>query len=144
MFRKFLLLAPLLLPPMLLAAGPAAAQMESREGIALQNQILQLRQELDMMRRSGGGGGYAAPVPMAPPAGRGGVAGGSPELLSQMLERVGALEEEVRRLRGQVQESEYRVRTTLFLQTLRRQPRRQRLVQVGGAQAEAGHLEGEQ
>ncbi|MFC7609651.1 YbgF trimerization domain-containing protein [Teichococcus aestuarii] len=112
MFRKFLLLAPLLLPPMLLAAGPAAAQMESREGIALQNQILQLRQELDMMRRSGGGGGYAAPVPMAPPAGRGGVAGGSPELLSQMLERVGALEEEVRRLRGQVQESEYRVRTT--------------------------------
>lgn len=112
MSRKFLLLAPLLLAPLLLAAGPAAAQMESREGIALQNQILQLRQELDMMRRSGGGGGYAAPVPVAPSVGRGGVAGGSPELLSQMLERVGALEEEVRRLRGQVQESEYRVRTT--------------------------------
>ncbi|PHK96802.1 hypothetical protein CR162_00020 [Pseudoroseomonas rhizosphaerae] len=109
MFRKFLLLAPLLAAP-LLSATPAMGQMESREGIALQNQILQLRQELDMLRRSGGGG-YAAPVPVAPP-GRGGVTGGSPELLSQLLERVGALEEEVRRLRGQVQESEYRGRTT--------------------------------
>ncbi|MGY4803826.1 hypothetical protein ACVMLK_20505, partial [Teichococcus aerofrigidensis] len=59
MLRKLLLLAPLL--PML-GAAPALAQMESREGIALQNQILQLRQEMEALRR-GGGGGYAAPVP---------------------------------------------------------------------------------
>ncbi|MCI0754026.1 YbgF trimerization domain-containing protein [Teichococcus vastitatis] len=105
MLRKILLMAPLL---PLLGAAPAWAQMDSREGIALQNQILQLRQELDMLRRSGGGG-YAAPVPVAP-QGRPGAGGG--ELTGQLLERVGTLEEEVRRLRGQLQESDYRVRTT--------------------------------
>ncbi|WP_278247661.1 YbgF trimerization domain-containing protein, partial [Pseudoroseomonas deserti] len=107
MLRKLLLLAPLLLP---LAAHPAAAQMESREGIALQNQILQLRQELDQVRRSGGGGGYPAPVPVAPPS-RGGAPAGSPELMSQLLDRISQLEDETRRLRGQAQETEYRNRT---------------------------------
>ncbi|WP_160000591.1 YbgF trimerization domain-containing protein [Roseomonas sp. 18066] len=108
MLRKLLLLAPLLLP---LLAHPAAAQMESREGIALQNQILQLRQELDQVRRSGGSGGaYPAPVPVAP-QGRGNAPSGSPELMSQLLDRIGQLEEETRRLRGQAQESEYRNRT---------------------------------
>ena len=108
MLRKFLLLAPLL---PLLGATPAAAQMESREGIALQNQILQLRQEMENLRRggAGAGGGYAAPVPVAPQQPRGGA---SPELLGQLLDRVGQLEEETRRLRGQNQEAEYRARTT--------------------------------
>ncbi|EFH09353.1 hypothetical protein HMPREF0731_4429, partial [Pseudoroseomonas cervicalis ATCC 49957] len=68
MLRSLLLALPLL--PML-GAAPALAQMESREGIALQNQILQLRQEMETLRRGGGGGGFAAPVPVAPPA-RGG------------------------------------------------------------------------
>ncbi|MBI0435119.1 YbgF trimerization domain-containing protein [Roseomonas sp. KE0001] len=103
MLRKLLLLAPLL--PML-GAAPALAQMESREGIALQNQILQLRQEMEALRR-GGGGGYAAPVPVAP---RGATAGGN-ELLSQLLDRVNSLEEEVRRLRGQSDQLDYRLRT---------------------------------
>ena len=85
------------------AVRPALAQAESREGIYLQNQILQLRQELEGLRRGGGGGGLAAPVA------RGGAAP-SGELLSQILERLGAVEDELRRTRGRLDESEFRNR----------------------------------
>ena len=74
-------------------AGPAMAQMDSREGIALQNQILQLRQEMEQLRSRGGS---AAPAPVA----RGGSGGG--ELVGQLLDRVNTLEDEVRRQRGRV------------------------------------------
>ncbi|WP_248291411.1 tol-pal system YbgF family protein [Neoroseomonas marina] len=84
----------------LLAATPAAAQMDSREGIALQNQILELRRDLDALRR---GGGAAAPVPIAPP--RGGAAAPG-DLVQQLLARVGELEEQVRRMRGQLDVAE--------------------------------------
>ena len=97
-----ILAAPLLLP---LATRPARAQAESREGIYLQNQILQLRQELEQARRGGsalGGPGAAAP------SARG--AGSQGELLGTLLDRVGALEEETRRLRGRLEESDYRNR----------------------------------
>ncbi|MCW8088505.1 hypothetical protein OF850_23280 [Roseococcus sp. MDT2-1-1] len=77
-------------------AAPAAAQMDSREAIALQNQILQLRQEMEFLRR---GGAPVAP-PMAVP--RGGPVGGG-ELVNQLLERVSILEEELRRSRGRVE-----------------------------------------
>jgi TolA-binding protein len=103
MLRKLLLAAPLL--PMLMAA-PAMAQMDSREGIALQNQILQLRNELEQVRRSGGGGYVAPPVS----SGRGG-AGGSPELTGQLLDRVNQQDEEIRRLRGRLDEVEFRSRS---------------------------------
>src|SRR5208283_24375 len=59
---------------------PARAQMDSRDAIALQNQILELSHELQVLQ---------APV-----------AGG--ELVPQLLSRVQALEEEVRRLRGEL------------------------------------------
>ena len=86
--------ASLLLGLTLLAA-PAAAQMDSREGIALQNQILQLRQEMEQLRRGGGN----LPPPVA--SGRGGAGGG--ELVGQLLDRVQTLEEEVRRQRGRAE-----------------------------------------
>jgi TolA-binding protein len=73
-------------------AWPAAAQVDSREGIALQNQILQLRQEMEQLRSRGG----AAPAPL----GRAPASGG--ELVGQLLDRVNQLEEEVRRQRGRV------------------------------------------
>ncbi|UFN47456.1 hypothetical protein LPC08_15705 [Roseomonas sp. OT10] len=92
-----LLAAPAVIPP-------AQAQVESREGIMLQNQILQLRQEMEMLRR----GGVAAPV-APPPVARGGGGGGS-ELIGPLLDRVNALEEEVRRLRGQAEQADYRLR----------------------------------
>jgi TolA-binding protein len=103
MLRKLLLAAPLL--PLLMAA-PAMAQMDSREGIALQNQILQLRQELDQVRRSGGGSSLGA-APVAP-SGRGGVPS---ELTGQLLDRVNQQDEELRRVRGRVDELEFRNRT---------------------------------
>ena len=74
-------------------AAPAHAQVESREGIALQNQILDLRRELDALRRGGGG---AVAAPSAPS--RGSAASG--DLVQQLLGRVQELEEENRRLRG--------------------------------------------
>jgi TolA-binding protein len=104
MLRTLLLAAPLL--PLLMAA-PAVAQMDSREGIALQNQILQLRNEVEQLRRGGGGGSY---VPAPVPSGRGAVGGGS-ELTGQLLDRVNQLDEEVRRLRGRTDEAEFRNRS---------------------------------
>ncbi|TCH97809.1 hypothetical protein EJV46_11295 [Roseococcus sp. SYP-B2431] len=85
----------LLLGLTLLAAQPAGAQMDSREGIALQNQILQLRQEMEQLRR-GGGGSLPPPAPS-----RGGSGGGS-ELMGSLLDRVNTLQDEVSRLRGRV------------------------------------------
>ncbi|MBO0711028.1 MAG: hypothetical protein J2P47_07105 [Acetobacteraceae bacterium] len=89
------------------ATLPARAQMDSREAIALQNEILQLRHDLETLQsqtgRDGGppgqsylGGygsrqGYAQP---APPS----------DLTAQLLDRVQTLEEQVRRLRGQLDE----------------------------------------
>ncbi len=82
-----------------LAAGaPAAkAQMETREGIALQNQILELRHELDQLRGQGipAGETYAPP-----PASSGG------DLTPQLLDRVSRLEDEVRQLRGRLDEED--------------------------------------
>lgn len=91
---KLRLAALIALP--LLAAPPALAQMDSREGIALQNQILELRRDLDLMRR---GGASAAPV-----ARGGGALSG--DLAQQLLARVSELEEQVRRLRGQIEVTE--------------------------------------
>ena len=86
-----------------LAAIPARAQMDSREGIALQNQILELRRDIDGLRgqmgRGGGGSAYAPP-----PMPRGGGGGGGGEMLPQLLDRVGQLEERMRRLSGQQDE----------------------------------------
>jgi TolA-binding protein len=74
----------------------ATAQVDSREAIALQNQILQLRQELDLLRRSGA----TAPAPARQ--------SGTPnELVGQLLSRVAAMEEEVRRLRGRIEELDF-------------------------------------
>ena len=78
------------------AAAPAWAQMDSREGIALQNQILELRRDLQSLQA--GRGSYAPP-----PAPRDASRGGN-DLTPQLLDRVQSMEEEVRRLRGQMDE----------------------------------------
>ncbi len=78
-------------------ALPAQAQVETREGIALQNQLLDLRREVDALRRSGGSA-------VAPPTSRGSAASG--DLVQQLLARVQELEEEVRRQRGQLDVAE--------------------------------------
>jgi len=79
----------------LVSAAPARAQMDSREAIALQNQILELRRDLQGLQGQRGA--------LAPPARRGGDSGGS-EIATQLLDRVTQLETDVRRLRGQLDE----------------------------------------
>lgn len=99
----------LLVALLIAAPGHALAQIESREGIALQNQLLQLRQELDALRRAGAGAAPSAlPAPQqaTPPR----AAGASGDLVQGLLERVQRMEEEVRAVRGAAEQSEFRER----------------------------------
>ncbi len=86
------------------AAGitPSGAQVDSREGIALQNQIAELRQELQAVQQNRDQGGGAAPayapqgyVPQQP----GGAVG---DTAAELVVRVGTLEEQNRQLQGRV------------------------------------------
>ncbi|WP_428375872.1 tetratricopeptide repeat protein [Lichenicoccus sp.] len=81
-----------------LSGGSAHAQLDSREAISLQDQILELRHEMRQMQ-SGGGEGSAPP--MAPSSTSVDQGAGSP-LTSQLLDRVSTLEAQVRDLRGQL------------------------------------------
>lgn len=98
----------------LLPLQPAQAQVETREGIALQNQILQLRQEVEMLRR---GGATVMPAPVQGGSSLGGSRpvpqGGAsqPELVGALLDRVSRLEEDLRTVRGRAEQSEFRERT---------------------------------
>jgi TolA-binding protein len=96
----------LLVSPVMRA--PAIAQIDSREGIALQNQIYQLRQELrgleSQMAQGGGAAAGGAPAYAPPPQ-----SSASGDLVAQLLTRVDALEEQVRQLRGRVDETQNEV-----------------------------------
>ncbi len=48
-------------------ASPASAQMQTREGIALQNQILELQRELQVLAQRGGAGAYPGYPPLRAP-----------------------------------------------------------------------------
>ena len=74
---------------------PAWAQIDSRDAIALQNQILDLRQQVQVLQQQRGGGSAPAYRPD-----RGGTADNG--LTAQLLDRVSTLEDQVRSLRGQV------------------------------------------
>jgi TolA-binding protein len=96
-----------------LLPGFAEAQDEtvtSREGIALQNQILSLQNQmqqfqaqLQQVQANGGGGGNASAAPSD--------AGGSGTLVTQLLQRVSTLEDEVRTLTGNLQQLQNQVDT---------------------------------
>lgn len=98
---------------LLFLAGPARAQdasVTSREGIALQNQILslqnqvqQLQASVQQVQASGGGGGGGSPAPAENGSGGG--------LTTQLLQRVGTLEQQVRDLTGQLQQLQNQVDT---------------------------------
>lgn len=95
---------------LLVAGSPAAAQIESREAIALQNQIQELRRDLQALQRSGGGGGGSSlGAPSAAPVAAG-AAGGQAELLARLLDRVSALETDLRLLRGRSDEMQNTLR----------------------------------
>ena len=96
-FLAALLTATILSGPALI--HPARAQMDSREAIGLQNQILELRRDLQAVQSGRGGGSLPPPVVRG-----GGGGGGGGEISTVLLERVATLEEEVRRMRGQLDE----------------------------------------
>ena len=78
------------------------AQDVSRQDIAMQNQILELRQDVDALRSqlaAGQGGGAQTAAPAPPSAG-----GASADILPQLLDRVSQLEEQARTLQGQMDE----------------------------------------
>ena len=86
-----------------LAAVPAHAQLDSREAIQLQNQIAELRRDVaglrDQISRGGSstlGSNRTAPAPV--------VSSGSGDLSAGLLDRIGQLEDQVRRLQGRVDE----------------------------------------
>jgi TolA-binding protein len=109
MRRLGLLLAVLLLA----LPGHARAQVETREGIALQNQILQLRQELDALRRAAPGGGMAPPQAGSSLLG-GGAAPARPavqgDIVHTLLDRVQRLEDDLRSVRGRAEQAEFNER----------------------------------
>jgi TolA-binding protein len=97
---RFWVVTAMLLGPLAWAV-PARAQMESREGIALQNQILELRHELqDLRDQSGRGGGGESVLAGRTPAGEGVGA----DIVPQLLARVQALEDSVRTINGRLDE----------------------------------------
>jgi len=103
---SFMALTMAALPLLGLAASlPAAAQMESREAISLQDQILELRQEVEALQAQQNGAAAPAPYSAQPaypePSG-----GGPSDTVSQLLTRVSALEDQMRELRGRVDELE--------------------------------------
>ncbi len=88
-----------------LPGTPARAQYDTREAIALNNQIAELRHDLQELREQisrGGGssslGGYRSGPAPASTAGS--------DLTPQLLQRVSQLEDEVRRLHGRVDEAD--------------------------------------
>src|SRR6185437_9962716 len=99
-----LLLRSVLLATVAVSVLPPLAreQVDSREGIALQNQIYQLRQELRQFEEQRGGGqqGYA-PQPR--------ISGNASDVLTQLLTRVDSLEDQVRQLRGRIDELQNQV-----------------------------------
>lgn len=85
---------------LLAATAPiiARAQVDSREGIALQNQIYQLRQEILTLRDQASHGGGL------PPARSGAPSAGGNDMVAQLLTRVDMLDDQLRQLRGQIDE----------------------------------------
>jgi TolA-binding protein len=88
---------------LVLASWPLAAraQPESREAIALQNQIYQLRQEIESLRAqvaNGASGSSLGSGYQAQPQ------SGGNDMVTQLLSRVSTLDDQVRELRGRVDE----------------------------------------
>jgi TolA-binding protein len=101
-------LAALVLGAALLSPWHAFAQVDSREGIALQNQILELRRDLqDLRNRDAGGDSGSVLTGRRHPDSGGGANG---DLVASLLDRVQSLEDQVRQLRGRVEEIDNRTR----------------------------------
>ncbi len=83
-----------------LSPRPAAAQITSREGIELRDEILSLRHEVDGLRAQlpANGSYLGNSAPAAAPS------GGQSDMVVHLLGRMNTLEDEIRHLRGQIDE----------------------------------------
>jgi TolA-binding protein len=102
---RTLAIRSLVLAIVLLTAWPAAAQL-TREELALRNQIYELQQQVQALQQQvsnqgGGGGTY-----LGRPGYSGSQGGGGNDVVPQLLARVQTLEEEMRTLRGRVDQAE--------------------------------------
>ncbi|MDE1882960.1 MAG: hypothetical protein KGL65_08245 [Rhodospirillales bacterium] len=103
-YRIPLLAATLLMP----LAASAQPLIQSQEGIALQNEILQLQQQMQQLQTQGGGnggsslGGNAAPPPSS---------GAGNSLVPALLTQVQQLQAQVQTLNGEVSDLQHQVQT---------------------------------
>ncbi len=96
---RWLLLGGLMALPML-APPQAAAQITSREGIALRDEILELRHEVDALRaQMPANGSYLGNTEPATSS-----SGNSSDIVVHLLGRMNTLEDEIRHMRGQIDE----------------------------------------
>ena len=94
----FVLLAAIAAP-----LAPAHAQVDSREGILLQNQIAELRAQVQALAKAPPPAGGSSLGAYQPPPAAGGEAPPS-DITAQLLGRVQRLEDEVRSLHGRIDE----------------------------------------
>ncbi len=97
-----------------LPAGLAEAQplIQSQEGIALENQILQLQSQVQQLQSTNGGGGsalgsVATPTPLSGPS----TAVPAPSLVTSLLNQVNQLQSQVQQLSGRVDTLQNQVNT---------------------------------
>ncbi len=89
----------------LLASTPAFAQIESREGIALQNQISELRRDIGELRdNTGGSSGGSLLGGSRRQSSSSEQANSNSELMTSVIERLARLEDQVRVLNGRMDE----------------------------------------
>ncbi len=92
-----------------LAVAHAQPVVQSQEGIALENQILQLQQQVQQLQASGGGNGGSALGGQMPPSSSGGAPDGG--MVASLLNRVDQLQSQVQQLSGEVDTLQNQVNT---------------------------------
>ncbi len=104
---KYALAALLLGALAVLPGRPALAQLTSRDAIQLNDEIAELRHDIQTLRDQVAHGGAAASAESSSSLGgyRPVPAAGGSDITSQLLDRVSRLEEEVRDLRGRIDET---------------------------------------
>lgn len=96
-------------PLILLGAGPASAQLVSREAVELHDEIYQLQQQVQALRQQVAQQGQSTPTDLGGYSNRTNTSSGSGELVTQLLQKVEDLSQQVRDLRGQVQEADNQI-----------------------------------
>ena len=91
---------------MLTPVAPALAQFDSREAIELQHQILELKRDVQQLRDQGPrGSGSSSGGSVLGGRSSDSSSAGTSEITGQLLSRVESLEEQIRRLRGRIDET---------------------------------------